>query len=217
MPFPLLLLAGLIFMSRRAARRGKPWPPGIIALVVVLALALPALWGLAFDVVTPLAIIALVVWGASSGHLRKAERRAKRAHREARRSEVVEGTAPEPAAPEDAQNLPPDVAAKVRELRGRIHEAQAYLRERGLSDGELGLRLRAIEGDYLPTALRAYARLPRSSAETEPLLDGKTGREVLLGQLRVLSGGVDALLADAAGLEGQALLAHGRFLETKFE
>jgi hypothetical protein len=70
--------------------------------------------------------------------------------------------------------------------------------------------------DYLPTALEAYLRLPAEFADTQPLSDGHTAREVLLEQLGLLERGAQEATEAASRGEADQLLAFGRFLAGRF-
>jgi hypothetical protein len=76
--------------------------------------------------------------------------------------------------------------------------------------------LRRTAGDYLPTAIQSYLRLARAGATEQALPDGRTPHQVLLEQLEL----IDARLADIDDALNRndldRLLAHGRFLETRF-
>ncbi|WP_052351694.1 hypothetical protein [Deinococcus pimensis] len=147
-----------------------------------------------------------------------------------RRAEPVPTPAPQPQAPTDeltaavdavlrehGRDLPPEAVERVRTLRARVAEAAGYLRERDLMNAEHGFHLKQIATDYLPGAVRAYLRLPRGLADTEVLSDGKTGKDLLLEQLDLLAEGTSSVLSGVLRAEAQQLLAHGRFLEKRFE
>jgi hypothetical protein len=70
--------------------------------------------------------------------------------------------------------------------------------------------------DYLPTALNSYLDMPREYADTHPVDEGKTARQILSDQLDLLAGQMDEV-ADAVNRgDVERLLAHGRFLEERF-
>ena len=118
---------------------------------------------------------------------------------------------------EHAATLPPEGLVRLATMRERLRESGTYLRDRGLMSGDAGYRLRQIATDYLPGAVRAYARLPRGHADTTPLADGRTGRDLLIGQLDLLETAMHDILAGVTRAEAQDLFAHGRFLEEKFD
>jgi hypothetical protein len=69
---------------------------------------------------------------------------------------------------------------------------------------------------YLPEALGAYLRLPRSYADRRPVDRGKTSLMVLVDQLDLLAATMDDIFEAACRADAEALVAHGRFLEEKF-
>lgn len=112
--------------------------------------------------------------------------------------------------------LPPEAVTRLRKLHLRGRDSLAYLREHGVAEGEGTLLARHIVSQYAPDAARAYLRLPPSTANTLPLQDGKTGRDLLIEQLDLLSDALTRVMSDATRAGGQELLAHQRFLEAKF-
>ena len=69
---------------------------------------------------------------------------------------------------------------------------------------------------YLPEAVGAYLRLPRSFADKRPVSDGKTSLMVLCDQLDLLANKMDEVLDAVCRADADALIAHGRFLQEKF-
>ncbi|AFZ68962.1 hypothetical protein [Deinococcus peraridilitoris] len=112
--------------------------------------------------------------------------------------------------------LPPEATSRLEAIRQRGAEALQYLTERGLDGSEHALLARHIVDEYAPDAVKAYLRLPPSTANTLPLQDGKTGRDLLIEQLDLLLDGVARIISDATVSGGRELLAHQRFLEAKF-
>ncbi|WP_322750407.1 MULTISPECIES: hypothetical protein [unclassified Frankia] len=70
--------------------------------------------------------------------------------------------------------------------------------------------------DYLPTALEVYLGLPARYAQTHRLDDGRTPREVVIGQLGLLEKGIRDVTEAAAAGDTAKLLSHGRFLADRF-
>jgi hypothetical protein len=70
--------------------------------------------------------------------------------------------------------------------------------------------------DYLPTAIHAYMDLPREYADTHPVEEGRTARQVLSEQLDLLSEQMDEVASAVNRNDVDRLLAHGRFLEERF-
>jgi len=79
-----------------------------------------------------------------------------------------------------------------------------------LSDHETWL-LRQICIDYLPGALEHYIALPADLA-SEPVLDGRSAREVLDEQLALIERRLDQMATRTYRLEAGNLLTHARFV-----
>jgi hypothetical protein len=69
---------------------------------------------------------------------------------------------------------------------------------------------------YLPEALAAYMRLPRSFADKRTVSGGKTPLMVLCDQLDLLGAEMDKVFTAVCQADADALIAHGRFLAEKF-
>jgi hypothetical protein len=69
---------------------------------------------------------------------------------------------------------------------------------------------------YLPEAVAAYLRLPRSYADHRPVSGGKTSLAVLCDQLDLLGAKMDDVFDAVCRADADALIAHGRFLAEKF-
>ena len=79
-----------------------------------------------------------------------------------------------------------------------------------LADHETWL-LRQICTDYLPGALEHYLALPPDLA-TEPVLDGRSARQVLDEQLALIEGRLDQMATRRYQREAGGLLTHARFV-----
>ena len=85
------------------------------------------------------------------------------------------------------------------------------------SDGPLDLTnhetwlARQICVDYLPGALEHYIALPPERA-SEPVLDGRSAREVLDEQLALIEGRLNEMATRTYLLEANGLLSHARFV-----
>ena len=79
-----------------------------------------------------------------------------------------------------------------------------------LSDHETWL-LRQICIDYLPGALEHYIALP-SDLASEPVLDGRSAREVLDDQLALIERRLDQMATRTYRREAGDLLTHARFV-----
>ncbi|WP_272976805.1 hypothetical protein [Deinococcus geothermalis] len=161
----------------------------------------------------------------------RAEKAAARAvRREARRQTRTRLETPPPAAvpvPEAAaadlltaylrdERLPGEARAQLAALNLRTREALTYLDNLGQSGSEAAYLARAVRDEYAPTAVQAYLKLPPTLANTAPLQDGKTGRDLLREQLDLLLNAVQDILKTALQAGGQELLTHQRFLEDRF-
>jgi hypothetical protein len=69
---------------------------------------------------------------------------------------------------------------------------------------------------YLPEALGAYLRLPRSFADNRVVSAGKTPLLLLCDQLDLLAAEMDQVFVAVCRSDADALVAHGRFLAEKF-
>lgn len=161
----------------------------------------------------------------------RAEKAAARAvRREARRQTRTRLETPPPAAvsaPDAAaadlltaylrdERLPGEARAQLAALNLRTREALTYLDHLGQSGSEAAYLARAVRDEYAPTAVQAYLKLPPTLANTAPLQDGKTGRDLLREQLDLLLNAVQDILKTALQAGGQELLTHQRFLEDRF-
>ena len=109
----------------------------------------------------------------------------------------------------------PDVLARYESVHRRM---LAMLPRMGQLEGtsqDLYI-LHRTASDYLPTAVQSYLSLARAGTTEQPLPDGRTPRQALLEQLDL----IDSRLADIGDAldrnDLDRLLAHGRFLETRF-
>ena len=110
--------------------------------------------------------------------------------------------------------LPKEAADILGHIRDLVRELLDY------SVAELPLeQAHSIEGvvrNYLPTTLNSYFRLPPMYARMHVLKDGKTAEGLLIEQLRLLESGLKKMLDNVASNDAQALLANGRFLDSRF-
>ena len=109
----------------------------------------------------------------------------------------------------------PDVLARYESVHRRM---LAMLPRMGQLEGtsqDLYI-LHRTASDYLPTAVQSYLSLARAGTTEQPLPDGRTPRQALLEQFDL----IDSRLADIGDAldrnDLDRLLAHGRFLETRF-
>jgi hypothetical protein len=113
------------------------------------------------------------------------------------------------------KRLPPESLAKVKSIQASILSIQPLLAANSGDQNSFVLRQTALE--YLPKALEHYLSLPPAFANLHPIRAGKTARQLLDEQLDLLDREMQELLVVAAANDTQKLLAHGRFLEQKFQ
>ncbi len=94
-----------------------------------------------------------------------------------------------------------DIVPRLNQLGGGTRDAHSVM---------------ATVTSYLPEALGAYLRLPRSYADTRPVAGGKTSLMVLVDQLDLLDLTMNRIMDAAVHRDVQALVAHGKFLQDKF-
>jgi hypothetical protein len=110
---------------------------------------------------------------------------------------------------------PPDVAAKVREIRQEIVGMLPFAAQFPPGSEDLFVIQRTAT-DYLPSALDAYLALPPEYALTREVQDGKTSKQVLLEQLQLIDSKMDEVVDAVHQQDTARLLASGRFLEERF-
>jgi hypothetical protein len=110
---------------------------------------------------------------------------------------------------------PPDVAAKVREIRQEIVGMLPFAAQFPPGSEDLFVIQRTAT-DYLPSALDAYLALPPEYALTRQVQDGKTPKQVLLEQLQLIDSKMDEVVDALHQRDTERLLASGRFLEERF-
>jgi hypothetical protein len=113
------------------------------------------------------------------------------------------------------KRLPPETLAKVKSIQASILSILPLMAANSGDQNSFVLRQTALE--YLPTALENYLNLPSAFANVHPIRDGKPARQLLNEQLDLLEQEMQELVTAAAANDTQKLLAHGRFLEQKFQ
>lgn len=158
-----------------------------------------------------------------AGGRRRERREARRERRRQAEAEAPAGPPPPPAELPDPltgylhdQRLPGEARAQLAALNLRTREALTYLQGLGQQGSEAAYLARAVREEYAPSAVQAYLRLPPTLAGSEPIQDGKTGRDLLREQLDLLLDATQDILGRALRAGGDDLLTHQRFLEEKF-
>jgi len=114
------------------------------------------------------------------------------------------------------RRVPREILQKVESIKASILSILPQLM--ALPTGDKGFyTIRQTALEYLPTALDNYLKLPPTYATLHPLRNGKTARQVLGEQLDLLDREMKAMVNEFAENDMQKLLAHGRFLEQKFQ
>lgn len=116
---------------------------------------------------------------------------------------------------EIADKVPPIVLARVERVAATIRETLPRLDNLGPGSQQAHSVVQTA-ASYLPEALSAYMRLPRSFADRRPVSGGKTSLMILCDQLDLLGNKMDEIFDAVCRLDADALIAHGRFLADKF-
>lgn len=114
----------------------------------------------------------------------------------------------------------PQLAAEQQQhlqaVRDSVAEMLPRLAGDGLHDDTL-FTVRETVFSYLPQTLQNYLALPPAFRATQLLADGKTARQLLDEQLRLLDAKMRELLANLVSRDAAALQANGKFLQSRFQ
>jgi hypothetical protein len=111
--------------------------------------------------------------------------------------------------------VPDLVASRVRRICATVRDTIPRLNQLGGGTRDAHSVMATVTS-YLPEALGAYLRLPRSYADRRPVDKGRTSLMVLVDQLDLLAVTMDDIFEAACRSDAEALVAHGRFLAEKF-
>lgn len=117
--------------------------------------------------------------------------------------------------PQIQGRVPSMVQARVEKITATLRDTIPRLNQLGGGSRDAHSVMATVTS-YLPEALGAYLRLPRSFADRRPIQGGKTALLVLIDQLDLLSATMDEIFEAVCRSDAEALVAHGRFLEEKF-
>jgi hypothetical protein len=117
--------------------------------------------------------------------------------------------------PQIQGRVPSMVQARVDKITNTLRDTVPRLSQLGGGSRDAHSVMATVTS-YLPEALGAYLRLPRSFADRRPIEGGKTALLVLIDQLDLLSATMDEIFQAVCRSDAEALVAHGRFLEEKF-
>jgi hypothetical protein len=160
-------------------------------------------------------VAAIAVIGAAAGGVAAARRRGRPAAR------------PAPPAPEDLggglhqladrvrPSVPPAVVARVSRIATTVDEIEPRLDGMGFASVDAHAVVRTATS-YVPEALEAYMRLPRSFADTRKIQGSKTALAILCDQLDLLAAKMDEVHDAVYRRDAQALIEHGQFLQARF-
>jgi hypothetical protein len=113
------------------------------------------------------------------------------------------------------KKVPPEILAKVESIKTSIVSILPTIVDVNAADYNIHV-IRQTALDYLPETLENYLKLPPAYANLHPVRNGKTARQLLVDQLELLDQQMKEVVQDIARNDTQKLLAHGRFLESKF-
>lgn len=114
------------------------------------------------------------------------------------------------------KRTPPEILAKVQRIKESIFSILPVLATASAGDRNVYI-IRQTALDYLPKAIENYLNLPPAFANVHPVREGKTARQLLNEQLDILEREMGEIVEVVAANDTQKLLAHGRFLEQKFQ
>lgn len=112
--------------------------------------------------------------------------------------------------------LPQDLLEKVTSVVAAVLDVLPAYRASDL-DAHDRFAVARTAGDYLPSSLRSYLRVPQGYRSVPlPDADGKTANQVLSDQLDLMTRRMQAVADTAYRKDVEQLLVHGRFLRSKF-
>jgi hypothetical protein len=115
-----------------------------------------------------------------------------------------------------AGRLPPEILARMQRIELTIRtEILPRLDCLPLGAPELYLIERTVS-DYLPTAVKAYLRLPRGYVSSQPGSQGRAAVDVLVEELDFLDAEMRQVADVVHRTDMDQLLAHKRFLADRF-
>lgn len=107
------------------------------------------------------------------------------------------------------------ILQRVKSIKESIFIILPYISDVNSSDPNVFV-IRRTALEYLPRTLENYLKLPPAYAKFHPVRNGKTAEQILEEQLEILDREMKEIVIDHSKNDVQAMLAHGRFLEEKF-
>jgi hypothetical protein len=114
------------------------------------------------------------------------------------------------------KQVPQEILVKVESIKDSILEILPNIVDVTSADHDI-YTIRQTALDYLPETLENYLKLPPAFRNLHPIKDGKTAKQLLLEQLEILDREMKQIVVDFYRNDSQKLMAHGRFLESKFQ
>jgi hypothetical protein len=108
-----------------------------------------------------------------------------------------------------------DILKKVESITTSILDILPRIVDINSADHNIYI-IRQTALEYLPETLENYLNLPKAYANFHPVKDNKTAKQLLFEQLDLLDQQMQEIVEDFHRDDAQRLLAHGRFLEKKF-
>jgi len=123
--------------------------------------------------------------------------------------DVLVKTVHKKKAPTEVINLVDSIKESIIEILPRL------AKQEGTPYDAHVIRQTALE--YLPDMLETFLALPPAFARLHPLKDGKTAKQIFVGQLQLLDAEMKKLAVDILKDDTEALIVHGNFLREKFQ
>ena len=112
-------------------------------------------------------------------------------------------------------SVAPAVVARVDRIATTVDEIEPRLDDMGFANVDAHAVVRTATS-YVPEALEAYMRLPRTFADTRKIQGSKTALAILCDQLDLLGSKMDQVRDAVYRKDAQALIEHGQFLQARF-
>jgi hypothetical protein len=114
------------------------------------------------------------------------------------------------------KRVPKEILVKVESIKDSILQILPNIVDITSADRDI-YTIRQTALDYLPETLENYLKLPPAFRNLHPVRDGKTAKVLLLEQLEILDREMREIVQDFYRNDSQRLMAHGRFLESRFQ
>ncbi len=112
--------------------------------------------------------------------------------------------------------LSPDILEWAQSIQRSLHQIFPHIDNIASADSDIYV-VRQTALRYLPETLDNYMKLTPELAKSRKLSNGQTAHATLIDQLKILDKELKDTIVDIHNKDSKALLAHGRFLKSKFE